>query len=157
MDTEVDRVSTLSVGDDLIVILKKFYDVGTTEYINLIEIDSSNFMLIKDNKFFLNITSYKDFMIGIVLDADNFIPSGTSLRILPIGHRSNRQGCSGKIKKKNRYKKLKQPDFRICRKDRRTNTNLASPIKLLAKISNIDLDKKYIDLSIGKFYKLVNT
>jgi len=145
----------LEIGNDLIVTLKLFYDVGSPEYINLIEIDSSNFFLIIDNEPNL-VKSYKDYTIGIVLDKDDFIPSGTSLRILPIGHRSKRQGCSAKIKKKRGiYKKFKQPDFRICRKDRRTTSNEAYPLKMLARIINIDIKKKYIDLSIGKFYKFM--
>lgn len=145
----------LEIGDDLIITLKNFYDVGTPEYINLIEIDSSKFYVIKEDKPEL-INSYKDYTMGIILDKDDFIPSGTSLRILPIGHRSRRQGCSAKIKKKRGiYKKFKQPDFRICRKDRRTNTNEAYPLKMLARIISIDQKKKYIDLSIGKFYKLM--
>ena len=56
----------LEIGDDLIITLKNFYDVGTPEYINLIEIDSSKFYVIKEDKPEL-INSYKDYTMGIIL------------------------------------------------------------------------------------------
>ena len=149
----------INEADYLIVTLLNFLDIGIPEYIIGVVIDNSNIILLRDNKK-IQITNYTDYKIAIILDLDNFIPSGTTLRIFPIKHKEYDSGCSifFRPRKSCIYRKLLPNKLvRFSRKDIRTYSNKSKPIKLLAKVSKIDKNKKYIDLSIGDCYKLIKS
>ena len=146
----------LKKGDYLIVKLDTFIDIGSPEWIVGVKTHSDKFKLIK-NDTVTEITNYKDYYMGILFDLDEFIPSGTTLRIYPLKHHSCEPGCSSYFRPKKTckyYNILPKKYSRFQRKDRRTTTSESKKMELLVQIKKIDLEKKFIDLSIGKCYKL---
>jgi len=146
----------LQKGDYLIVKLDTFLDMGSPEWIVGVKIDSSKFKLMKDGDV-IEITNYNDYYMGLMFDIDGFIPSGTTLRIYPLKHKHYTPGCSAYFRPKKtciHYDILHKKYRRFCRKDRRTTTSESKEMELLVKVHIIDKKKKFIDLSIGKCYKL---
>ena len=146
----------LKEGDYLIVSISKFMDIGVPEWIVGGLVDSSKFYVIK-KKGLIKVTNYNNYTIGILLELDGFIPLGTTFKIYPPNHKSN-PGCSSKFKIRKSckfYKDMSKSSKYFCRKNITTNENISKNMQLLVKINKIDTIKKYIDLSIGKCYKLV--
>lgn len=142
----------LEKDDILIVELSEFISLSDQFSMHIILVNNESISKIVTLDNIINIDNYKDYTIGIILDKD-FIPAGTSLSL--HGTSSPKRGCTFKIK---RRKKTDFPimtdELRICRLDRRSTSNILKPIKMLAKVINIDETKKYMDVSIGDFYRL---
>lgn len=141
----------INIGDILVVETDEYVSFSGLNFINAIYIDTNNIMKINEGN--LIKVDYSDYKIGIILDID-FIPSGTSLAI--HSDKSHKKGCTFKIRKRDKdlFPFLKS-SFRFCRKDKDSkNSNKLIPINLACKVTNIDTDKKFMDLAIGEFYKL---
>jgi len=146
----------LKKGDYLIVSLDTFIDIGSPEWNIGVKIHSDKLKLIKDGNV-VTLTNYKDYYMGILFDLDGFIPTGTTLRIFPPKHHSCSPGCSPNFRPISTckyYKILPKKYLHFCRKDRRSLTSESKKMELLVQVNKIDLTKKYIDLSMGKCYKL---
>ena len=154
----------LKVGDILIVIVTKY--IGDKNNMEIIQIDSNEIYDENDNK----INGYQDYYIGIVPGDGSFMKKDYSLKV--DGYRHKRcNGCTTWIKKKEKqYVKSntqitekpffpeEQDSFKLCKnKDKDSDIYDLVPIKLVGEITAIDTKKKYMDLSIHKYYVLTNT
>ncbi len=151
----------LKVGDVLVVIVNKY--IGDKNNMEVIQIDSNEIYDENDNK----IDGYEDYGIGIIPGDGSFIKTAYSLKV--DGYRHKRcNGCTTWINKKQKqYIKsniqitekplypIEQDSFKLC-KNKDSDIYDLVPIKLVGEITAIDTKKKYMDLSIHKYYVLTD-
>ena len=124
-------------------------DVRHPEYINVIIVDTSSIILVKNGEF-ITLNNYKDY---IMLELDNFIPPGITLIVYPSKDKRCDSGCSPYFRPRKSCPHssiLHKNLIRFSRKDRRTLNNISKTMNLLVKISKIDSKKKICRFIFGR-------
>lgn len=129
-------MTELKVNDTIVFLLNNFWDIGNKNGIIGAEIDNTHIAKVTNDKK-IPLDNYQDYTIGLLFDIDNFIPPATFLNFKKKKDKYISPKIYDKIHKK--YIRFQIPFKRI---------------KLYGKIIKIDSNKKFIDVGIGKYYKL---
>lgn len=137
----------------LVIVKKSVDDLSQFASISAIEVDSKEIYINYENNKYLKTLIFSDFTLGIILGDNKFLKKDYSLKMFPNYINNNYSITSVNISLRPEFNHFIEfhKNFRFISIQ---NQHLY-PICLPCNISKIDIEKKYIDLSISRYYHIL--
>lgn len=135
----------------LVKIKSSTSDLFNFPIISTIEIDSKEIFIFNGEEYKLT-DKFENFCMGIVLDDNKFLKSETGLYMNMKKYNKQKYLVSTSIYKKKKFKN--NIEFLDRFKLISLNNCILYPYYVPCNIINIDINKKFIDLSISEYYSL---
>ena len=142
-----------SINYLLVLVKKSVEDLSIFPAISVVEVDSQEVYINYDNNKYIKTGMFSNYTIGIILADGNFLKKDYSLKMHPDKINNNHILSSVNITLKSQFDKFIEfpKNFRFVSL---TNNHL-QPISLPCNILKADNEKKYLDLSISRFYEIL--